>query len=59
MNSRQKFALAVLPVAVAIYIVGWMGWAANDLIFYGAIGLLLAIKIAMIAFKLRHEPSHD
>lgn len=58
MNSRQKFGLALLPVAIAIYMVGRMGWAANDMVFYGAIGLLLAIKIAMIAFKLRHESSH-
>ena len=54
MNSRQKFALALLPVAFAIYMVGRMGWAANQAVFYGAIGLLLAIKIAMITFKLRH-----
>ncbi|KGB54168.1 hypothetical protein FG91_02418 [Sphingopyxis sp. LC81] len=59
MNSRQKFGLALLPIAVAIYMVGWMGWAANDVVFYGVIGLLLAVKIAMIVFKLRHESSHD
>lgn len=59
MNSRQKFGLALLPVAIAIYMIGWMGWAANDMVFYGGIGLLVAIKIAMIAFKVRHETSHD
>lgn len=59
MNSRQKFGLAVLPVAIVIYMVGWMGWATNDLVFYGVIGLFIAIKIAMIAFKLRHESIHD
>lgn len=59
MNSRQKFGLTLLPVAIAIYLAGRMGWAANDMVFYGTIGLLLAIKFAMIAFKLRHESSHD
>lgn len=59
MNSRQKFGLALLPVAIAIYMVGWMGWAANDMIFYGMVGLLLIIKIAMISFKIHQESGHD
>jgi hypothetical protein len=59
MNSRQKIGLALLPVAIAIYMVGRMGWAANDMVFYAMIGLLLIIKIAMISFKIRHESGHD
>ncbi len=59
MTSRQKFGLALLPVAAAIYMVGWMGWAANTIVFYGAIGVLLLVKFAMIIFKLRQESGHD
>jgi len=54
-TKRQKYALLLLPVPVLLFLLSYTGWAANDYVFYGALGLLFAGKIALLAIRLRYD----